>query len=181
MPRRLGLWPGVPVFLAVVLAWFGPAVARHGPGYLHETLVHQHLERYARTWVHAGPWYYYFGEFVAGFLPWSLFVPGALVLAWRTRREAPAARVGTPSAPHLFPLAWFVAGFVFLSLEDETGIANVIVTPQLFARRRLVLVTAPFLLVEGILQMQDGVTSVRARALAPLPALGHAVPSHDFG
>jgi 4-amino-4-deoxy-L-arabinose transferase-like glycosyltransferase len=119
VPRRLGLWPGVPVFLAVVLAWFGPAVARHGPGYLHETLVHQHLERYARTWVHAGPWYYYFGEFVAGFLPWSLFVPGALVLAWRTRREAPAARVGTPSAPYLFPLAWFVAGFVFLSLSTS--------------------------------------------------------------
>jgi len=41
-------------------------------------------------------------------------------------------------------------GFVFLSLEDETGIANVIVTPQLFARNRLVLVTEPFLLVEGI-------------------------------
>ena len=53
-------------------------------------------------------------------------------------------------------------GFVFLSLEDETGIANVIVTPGLFARHRLVLVTAPFLLVEGILQSQDGVVSVRA-------------------
>src|SRR5262249_19176636 len=43
-------------------------------------------------------------------------------------------------------------GFVFLSLEDETGIANVIVTPGLFARQRLVLVTAPMLMVEGILQ-----------------------------
>src|SRR5262249_9862681 len=53
-------------------------------------------------------------------------------------------------------------GFVFLSLEDETGIANVIVTPGLFARRRLPLVTEPFLLVEGILQMQDDVVSVRA-------------------
>jgi error-prone DNA polymerase len=72
-------------------------------------------------------------------------------------------------------------GFVFLSLEDETGIANVIVTPDLFAHRRLALVTAPFLLVEGILQTQDGVTSVRAGTVAPLPAQGHAVPSHDFG
>ena len=72
-------------------------------------------------------------------------------------------------------------GFVFLSLEDETGIANVIVTPDLFARRRLALVTAPFLLVEGILQTQDGVTSVRAAGVEPLPVLGHAVPSHDFG
>jgi error-prone DNA polymerase len=72
-------------------------------------------------------------------------------------------------------------GFVFLSLEDETGIANIIVTPQLFARRRLALVTAPLLLVEGILQSQDGVLSVRARRIAALPVRGHAVPSHDFG
>src|SRR5207237_2278754 len=72
-------------------------------------------------------------------------------------------------------------GFVFLSLEDETGIANVIVTPGLFARHRLVLVTEPFLLIEGILQTQDGVVSVRAARVEPLPRLSHVVPSHDFG
>jgi error-prone DNA polymerase len=72
-------------------------------------------------------------------------------------------------------------GFVFLSLEDETGIANVIVTPGLFARHRLVLVTAPFLLAEGILQIQDGVVSVRAQRVTPLELPDHAVPSHDFG
>jgi error-prone DNA polymerase len=72
-------------------------------------------------------------------------------------------------------------GFVFLSLEDETGIANVIVTPGLFVRHRLVLVTAPVLLVEGILQSQDGVLSVRAQRVTPIPVRGHAIPSHDFG
>src|SRR5438093_1523432 len=72
-------------------------------------------------------------------------------------------------------------GFVFLSLEDETGIANVIVTPQLFARHRLTLVAEPFLLVEGILQIQDGVVSVRAQRVHALPARDYAVPSHDFG
>ena len=72
-------------------------------------------------------------------------------------------------------------GFVFLSLEDETGIANVIVTPQLFARHRLVLVTAPLLVVEGILQSQDDVLSIRAQRVAPLRVRGHAIPSHDFG
>jgi len=72
-------------------------------------------------------------------------------------------------------------GFVFLSLEDETGIANVIVTPQLFARHRLTLVAEPFLLIEGILQIQDGVVSVRAQRVHALPAHDHAVPSHDFG
>ena len=72
-------------------------------------------------------------------------------------------------------------GFVFLSLEDETGITNVIVTPGLFARHRLVLVTAPLLLVEGILQSQDGVVSVRAHRVTPIPSRGDAIPSHDFG
>jgi len=72
-------------------------------------------------------------------------------------------------------------GFVFLSLEDATGIANVIVTPQLFARQRLVLITAPLLVVEGILQSQDGVLSIRAQHITPLATRGHATPSHDFG
>jgi error-prone DNA polymerase len=72
-------------------------------------------------------------------------------------------------------------GFVFLSLEDETGIANVIITPHLFARRRLTLVSEPFLLVEGILQAQDGVISIRAGRVHELAHLPHAVPSHDFG
>ena len=72
-------------------------------------------------------------------------------------------------------------GFVFLSIEDETGVSNIIITPQLFARHRLVLVTAPLLVVEGILQSQDGVLSIRAQRVTSLPARGHAVPSHDFG
>ena len=72
-------------------------------------------------------------------------------------------------------------GFVFLSLEDETGIANVIVTPGLFARHRLVLVTEPFLLVEGILQAHDNVVSLRAERVTPLPRRRDHVPSHDFG
>jgi error-prone DNA polymerase len=72
-------------------------------------------------------------------------------------------------------------GFVFLSLEDETGIANVIVTPPIFARHRLALVSEPYLLVDGIAQRQDGVISVRATRAQGFPALGHHVPSHDFG
>jgi error-prone DNA polymerase len=71
-------------------------------------------------------------------------------------------------------------GFVFLSLEDETGIANAIVRPALFARERATLVHAPYLLIDGVLQHQDGVTAVRAVAVRPLPGPGARVPSHDF-
>jgi len=72
-------------------------------------------------------------------------------------------------------------GFLFLSLEDETGIANVIVTPQHFERHRLVLVSEPFLLVDGVLQKQDGVISIKAGRVRTLPPLTNNVPSHDFG
>jgi error-prone DNA polymerase len=72
-------------------------------------------------------------------------------------------------------------GFVFLSVEDETGIANVIVMPGLFGRQRLVVVSEPFVCVDGILQIQDGVVSVKADRLHPLSVLLPGVPSHDFG
>jgi len=71
-------------------------------------------------------------------------------------------------------------GFVFLSLEDETGIANVIVTPQLFEKNRLVLVDYPFLLIEGALQHQDNVVSVKARRVEPLQIKVESTGSHDF-
>jgi error-prone DNA polymerase len=71
-------------------------------------------------------------------------------------------------------------GFVFLSLEDETGIANVIVTPQLFEMNRLALVDYPFLLIEGALQHQDNVISVKARRVEPLQIKLEDIGSHDF-
>jgi error-prone DNA polymerase len=71
-------------------------------------------------------------------------------------------------------------GFVFLSLEDETGIANVIVTPQLFEKNRLVLVDYPFLIISGALQHQDNVVSVKARRVEPLRLPLVNPGSHDF-
>ena len=71
-------------------------------------------------------------------------------------------------------------GFVFLSLEDETGIANIIVTPDLFEQYRVVVVREPFLLIEGRLQNQDGVTSVKAESIAPLDVSRAGIASHDF-
>jgi error-prone DNA polymerase len=59
-------------------------------------------------------------------------------------------------------------GFIFLSMEDETGIANVIVTPDLYERERMTVVRSKFLWVEGVLQNQDGVVHVKARRLAGL-------------
>jgi len=63
-------------------------------------------------------------------------------------------------------------GFVFLTLEDETGVANIIVRPDLFARDRLTIIEEPFLIVDGVLQSQDGVISVRAERLAGMRGAG---------
>jgi len=71
-------------------------------------------------------------------------------------------------------------GFVFLTLEDETGIANIIVQPDLFGEERLTIVGEPYLLVEGTLQIQDGVTSVKAERVQALGGDAPPVESHDF-
>jgi len=71
-------------------------------------------------------------------------------------------------------------GFVFLSLEDETGIANIIVRPDLFARDRLVIVEEPFLIVDGVLQSQDGVTSIRAEQVQGMKGVTIDFDAHDF-
>ena len=71
-------------------------------------------------------------------------------------------------------------GFVFLTLEDETGIANIIVRPDLYARDRLVIVEEPFLVVEGVLQNLDGVTAVRAEAVQGMRGLDVDFDAHDF-
>jgi len=71
-------------------------------------------------------------------------------------------------------------GFVFLTLEDETGIANIIVRPDLFARDRLTIVEEPFLIVDGVLQNQDGVTSVRAEEVRGMRGVDVDFDAHDF-
>ena len=72
-------------------------------------------------------------------------------------------------------------GFVFLSLEDETGIVNIILKPDVFARLRVTVVNHAYLLVDGVLQNQRGAISVRAHAVRPCPVpTSVSVSSHDF-
>jgi error-prone DNA polymerase len=70
-------------------------------------------------------------------------------------------------------------GFVFLSMEDETGIMNAIITPPTFDRFKFEVLGEPFLVIDGVLQNLDGVISVKAGRIAGLRA-GAAADSHDF-
>ena len=71
-------------------------------------------------------------------------------------------------------------GFVFLSLEDETGIANVILTPDFFESHRAAATRSRFLRIEGPLQNQGGVIHVRAQRIVPLELTSADVRSRDF-
>jgi error-prone DNA polymerase len=70
-------------------------------------------------------------------------------------------------------------GFVFLSLEDETGMAQAIVRPDLFREHRALIVGSPGLVVEGRLQKKDGTLSVKAERFWRLPDVPE-MQSHDF-
>jgi error-prone DNA polymerase len=70
-------------------------------------------------------------------------------------------------------------GFVFLTLEDETGISNVIIRPDLYDRERTAVVGQPFLMIEGVLQHQDGVLSVRAERVEGIHGAA-SIDAHDF-
>ena len=72
-------------------------------------------------------------------------------------------------------------GFVFISLEDETGVSNAIVEPDLFEHFRLVITEEAFLLIEGEVQNSDNVVLIKAREIRPLlheQLVGSE--SHDF-
>ncbi|HMI50269.1 MAG TPA: error-prone DNA polymerase [Candidatus Saccharimonadales bacterium] len=71
-------------------------------------------------------------------------------------------------------------GFVFLSLEDETGIANIIIAPPLFEREHTTVVHSSFLRITGTLQNQDGVISVKAGKIDPFTLEQTEMISHDF-
>jgi error-prone DNA polymerase len=73
-------------------------------------------------------------------------------------------------------------GFVFLVLEDEVGLANVIVKPDLYQRQRSLVRTEPFVVVRGELQRRDGTLNLLAESFSPLRlGAGVAPEAHNFG
>ncbi len=70
-------------------------------------------------------------------------------------------------------------GFLFMTLEDETGLVNVTVRPDMFERDHAVIVSTAILEIDGVLQARDGLT-VRAYAARPAPVENVPVESRDF-
>ncbi|MBV6522248.1 MAG: Error-prone DNA polymerase [Gemmatimonadaceae bacterium] len=73
-------------------------------------------------------------------------------------------------------------GFVFLSIEDETGIVNVVVTPKRFERQALLISSSPLLLIRGTLQVESNVVNLRGEEFRALRADAgeHWAKGHNF-
>jgi 4-amino-4-deoxy-L-arabinose transferase-like glycosyltransferase len=116
-------------FLGVTLAWFVPAVGLGGLEYAQATLLHHSLERYVRAWEHTAPWYYYLAAFPAEFLPWTLFLPQALIRGGTLGRHQ--GREGG-----WFALCWLVTVLGFFSIS--TGKRDIYILPAFPAAALLV-------------------------------------------
>jgi error-prone DNA polymerase len=103
----------------------------------------------------------------------------SILSALELRSVPEGARVKAAGAVIVRQRPGTAKGFVFLSLEDESGIVQAIVRPDLFQEHRAVIVGSGGLVVEGKLQKEGGNVSVRAERFWPLPSLPD-LPSHDF-
>ncbi|HEX8153122.1 MAG TPA: OB-fold nucleic acid binding domain-containing protein, partial [Thermoanaerobaculia bacterium] len=102
------------------------------------------------------------------------------VLTAAELRNVPnGSRVATAGAVIVRQRPGTAKGFVFLTLEDETGLSQAIVHPDLFRDERATILSNSGLIVEGIVQNQEGQASVRAEKFWPLVGIND-VYSHDF-
>lgn len=114
------LLPGMSLMIAIVLAWYLPAAWKGGPHFLNATLYTHTIDRYSSGWSHDKPIYFYLTSFPLDFLPWSLFLPGAI--AYGYARETIGKR-----KEFLFLLTWFLVIFLFFSFSK--GKRNLYVLP----------------------------------------------------
>jgi 4-amino-4-deoxy-L-arabinose transferase-like glycosyltransferase len=108
--RGMRILTGMLLFVAIVLAWYLPAVFSGGKAYLQETLFKHTVDAYAKGWTHVRPIYYYFYNFPVDFLPWVFFLPAAIVYGYS--REMMEKR-----REFFFLLIWFAVIFLFFSLS----------------------------------------------------------------
>jgi len=108
--RAIRLFPGMLLFLAIVLSWYLPAILIGGNEYLSATLIHHSYERFAKGSAHIRPILYYFYNFPADFLPWIIFLPAAMAYGFS---EAVTAK----RKEFLFLMIWFIFIFLFFTLS----------------------------------------------------------------
>ncbi|HEU4523356.1 MAG TPA: OB-fold nucleic acid binding domain-containing protein, partial [Thermoanaerobaculia bacterium] len=102
-----------------------------------------------------------------------------IITAADLKRIPTGRRVTTAGAVIVRQRPGTAKGFVFLTLEDETGMSQAIISPPLFREHRSTILGNSGLIVEGILQNTDGQCSIKAEKFWPLEGV-EGVASHDF-
>ena len=82
------------------------------------------------------------------------------------RRNRPRIKVGGVVTHRQRPST--SRGVIFFNLEDETGLMNVVVLPEIWSRRHKIARRHPGLIIEGRLEYRDGVTNLVARDFVPI-------------
>jgi 4-amino-4-deoxy-L-arabinose transferase-like glycosyltransferase len=110
--KRMKLLPGISLFLAIVLAWYLPAVSLGGRSYLEENLFKHTTEAYSTGWTHPSPFYYYLYSFPMSFMPWTFFLPTAIICGCSKRMIGKRKEF-------LFLSVWCIVIFTFFSLSKS--------------------------------------------------------------
>jgi 4-amino-4-deoxy-L-arabinose transferase-like glycosyltransferase len=108
--KRMRLLTGMALCFAIVLSWYLPAVLKGGQHFLNETLLHHTIDRFAKGSSHIRPFYYYLANFPVGFLPWVLFLPGAIAYGFSEKKKG-------ISRGFFFLLVWLIVIFLFFSFS----------------------------------------------------------------
>lgn len=110
--REMRLIPGLLLFLAVASPWF-VAVSLRNPEFAHFFFIREHFQRFSST-MHGRyqPFWFFVPVLLGTMLPWSFFIPGALVRAWRDRRHD-GGQAG------MYLLIWTAVIFLFFSKSSS--------------------------------------------------------------
>jgi len=108
--RAMRLFPGMLLFLGVVLSWYLPAILIGGNDYLVATLINHSYNRFAKGSAHIQSVLYYFYNFPGDFLPWVIFLPAALVYGFSKGMRAKRKEF-------FFLMVWFIFIFLFFTLS----------------------------------------------------------------
>ena len=104
-------WIGAAIFLAIVFSWVGLAVIYGGKEYTHQILFKQNVGRFASSFAHKRPFYYFSINFPLNFMPWSLFIPGVAAYAFSRKCKEKRTHI-------LLPVVWFAVVFIFFSITS---------------------------------------------------------------
>ena len=106
---KIRLFPGVVLFLVIVMPWYISA-ERHNPGYLRYYFLEEHFGRFSTDkFDRSSPWYFYLYVVPLGLLPWTLLLPAAVKYHWRRRLDDRT----------LWLILWAILPILFFSMSNS--------------------------------------------------------------